>query len=437
MPDNPAFLTASEALKRIHSGELSVEALADACLERVAVREPMVRAWAHVDPGYVRAQARELDRRGTNGNMGALHGIPIGVKDVILTEDMPTQYNSPIYRGFHPRIDAACITILRAAGALIFGKTETVEFASTGRKAPTCNPHDFQRTPGGSSSGSGAAVADFHVPLALGTQTGGSMIRPASFCGVYAMKPTWNLVNRDGAKVYSVTLDTIGWFGRSAADLALLYDVFDPERPEAPALDIARSRLAICRSPAWECADAASKNAFFAAADTLRKAGAIVDDLALPSPFEELIDLQNLIMRTEGRSAFLAEYRTNPEQLDPNIREQVENAAGYTRQQLLAAYDVAALCRSVFDRIAAKYDAVLTLSAVGEAPLGLASSGEMTFNAMWSLLHVPCVNVPGFVGLNGLPVGLTVTGPRFSDRRVLAAAAAFGRLFEGPLATDS
>lgn len=430
-PESPAFLTASEALARLRTRELSVETLALACLAQVKKRDPLVRAWSFVDPEQVLARARELDRIGATGSMGPLHGLPIGIKDVILTVDMPTQYNSPIYQGFHPHIDAACVSILRAAGALIFGKTDTVEFAATGRKALTRNPRDLERTPGGSSSGSAAAVADFHVPLALGTQTGGSMIRPASFCGAYAIKPTWNLVNRDGAKVYAVTLDTIGWYGRSVADLALLYEVYDPERASVPALNLSEARIAICRSPVWDKADPATKEALATASQKLKEAGAQVIDLELPSPFEELPGLQHLIMRTEGRSAFLAEYRTHYDQLHQSFRDHVENSDGTTRDQLRRAYDIAASCRARFDEIAASFDAVLTPSVVGEATVGLASTGDYIFNAMWTLLHVPCVNIPCFKGPNGLPVGLTVTGPRFSDRHVLAAAEALSTLFLG------
>ena len=425
MRDNLATLSATQLLPRLLSGGLSVETLARSCLERITARDPEVHAWAYLDHELVIAQARMLDHCGVKG---PLHGLPIGIKDVILTRDMPTQYNSPIYEGFHPNVDAACVTVLRNAGALIFGKTATVEFAATGRKATTCNPHDLARTPGGSSSGSGAAVADGHVPLALGTQTGGSIIRPASYCGVYALKPTWNLVSREGAKAFSASLDTVGWFGRSAADLALLYGVFD--RAEAPVFTVENSRIGLCRSPVWNKADAATRSALEAAAEILRRAGAHVIDLELPAPFENLADLQCLIMRYEASSAFLPEYRTNPNELHTSIREQVENIDGYTRSQLCTAYDVAAQCRATFDKIASGYDAVLTPSTVGEAPLGLASTGDFIFNCIWTLLHVPCVNVPGFSAVNGMPVGLTVTGPRFSDRRMVSVAAAFGELFK-------
>ncbi len=426
MSREPAMLTASEALLRMRSGELSVEAMARTCLTRIAARDESVRAWTYIDADLVLAEARELDRRGPSG---PLHGLPIGVKDVLLTENMPTQYNSPIYQGFHPRIDASCVAILRAAGALIFGKTDTVEFAATGRKALTRNPHDLTRTPGGSSSGSAAAVADFHVPVALGTQTGGSIIRPASFCGIYGMKPTWNLVSNEGAKMFSASLDTIGWYGRSAEDLRLIYDVFDPEPPTEPDLEISDVRVAICRTPIWNRADSSTQDALTNAAEMLRRAGAQVVDLELPPPFGDLPDLQSLVMRAEARATFLSEYRAHYSMLGESFREQVENIDGITRDQLCAAYDVTAQCRADFDKIASEYHAVLTPSVVGEAPEGLASTGEYIFNGMWTLLHVPCVNVPGFRGPNDLPIGLTVTGRRFSDRRVLAAAEMFGRIF--------
>jgi Asp-tRNA(Asn)/Glu-tRNA(Gln) amidotransferase A subunit family amidase len=421
-------LTATEALECMRSGGLSAEALARACLARVEARDQLVHAWTHVDPNQVMAAARAGDGQVAKG---PLSGVPIGIKDVILTRDMPTQYNSPIYQGFSPGIDAACVMILRAAGALIFGKTDTVEFAATGRRALTCNPHDLERTPGGSSSGSAAAVADRHVPIALGTQTAGSIVRPASFCGVFGMKPTWNLVSNEGAKMFSPTLDTIGWYARSAEDLALVYDVFDPEPTAEAVLDIAEARIAICRTPVWDQAGPATRTALADAVELLRKAGATVIDLELPSPFERLPELQTLIMRAEARGTFLSEYRAHYDLLGASFREQVENIDDYTRDQLRAAYDVAAQCRAVFDDIAAGYDAVLAPSTVGEATVGLESTGSYVFNGLWTLLQAPCINVPGFTGPNGLPVGLTVTGPRFADRKVLAASAALGRLFAG------
>ncbi len=435
-----AGLSARAALAAQRDGSLSAEALARACLARVQARDAEVRAWAALDPAQVLAQARaideldELDKMDEMGERGAqqprtaLHGLPIGIKDVILTADLPTQYNSPLHSGFHPRIDAACVRLLRHAGALVFGKTTTVEFGATGHKPPTRNPHDLRRTPGGSSSGSAAAVADGQVPLALGTQTGGSVLRPASYCGVWAIKPTWGLVSNEGCKAYAPSLDTLGWFARSAADLALLYGVFDPEpEPEpagAAAFTLAGARIALCRTPMWRHATPATQGAMASAAAQLRAAGAQVSELALPDSFDALPAQQLLLMRAEGRATLLCEYREHPQLLEPSLRDQVLNTDRSTREQLRQAHLLAAAGRAAWDGIAAAYDAVLVPSATGEAPMGLASTGDFIFNGLWTLLHAPCINVPGWAGPAGMPVGLTLAGPRYADRRLLAVARA-------------
>jgi Asp-tRNA(Asn)/Glu-tRNA(Gln) amidotransferase A subunit family amidase len=404
---------------RLTAREVSVEAVACAYLERVVTRDSTVRAWAHIDPDQVIAEARRLDREGPHGR---LFGVPVGIKDVILTKDMPTQHNSTLYAGSRPGIDAACVTILRAAGALIFGKTATVEFAATGRRALTRNPHDPERTPGGSSSGSAAAVADGQVPVALGTQTGASIVRPAAYCGVFGMKPTWNLVSLEGVKKFATSLDTLGWFARSVADLALLHDVFAPGLAPATVSSVPTLRIGSCRSPSWSHAEAPTRDAFDTAAARLRESGATVVELDLPAPFDELVALHSLIMHTEGGGAFLAEYRAYPHLLHESFIRMVTNADGVTYDQLRVAYDSAAACRADFDRIAAGYDAILTPSVTGLAPLGLADTGSYVFGAMWSLLHVPCINIPTAGGVGDLPSGLTLTGPRFSDKRVLEVA---------------
>ena len=421
MTNAPERLSAVDALKRIRQGDLSVEALARACLERIRVREDAVHAWAYVNAEQVLEQARALDRAGP---CGPLFGLPVGIKDVFLTRDMPTQYNSPLYEGFSGGVDAACVTLLREAGALILGKTETAEFASSGRLAPTVNPHELTRTPGGSSSGSAAAIADFHVPLALGTQTGGSVIRPASYCGVFGFKPTWGMVSAEGAKTFSPSMDTVGWFARTADDLILVNDALVPVEPETPDFRIEGARIAICRSPVWGQAGAATREALAQESVRLAAAGAIVTELDLPQSFDQLVDVQKCIMLSEGRATFLSEYRRDPARLHAGLKSQVENAAGYTLSQLREAHDIAASCRREFDSIAGEFDAVLTPSTVGEAPPATEGSGAMIFNAIWSLLQTPCVNVPVARQAGALPIGLTVTGPRYSDRRILAIARA-------------
>ncbi len=424
MPDErrPAELTATELSHALASGRVGVEEAVRDCLDRVVARDPAVRAWSFVDPAAVLRRARELDR---TPRRGPLHGIPVGVKDVIDTADMPTQHNSPLFEGHRPALDAACVGILRSAGALILGKTDTTEFAAAGRRAGTRHPLDPARSPGGSSAGSAAAVADRQVPLALGTQTAGSTMRPASFCGVFALKPSWGLVSREGVKHYAPSLDTVTWFARSAADLALVCDVFGirddaPPRPVA----LAGARFALCRTPMWEAALPGTPEAMAAVAAALRAAGAVVEDLALPEAFGALTGMQAAIMLGEGRAAFLDLVRRHGPAAHDHFHDRAENRAGVTRAALRDAYDGAARCRVAFDALAAGYAAVIAPSARGEATAYAEGPGDAVFNRMWTLLHGPAVNVPVTAGPTGMPVGVTLLGPRFQDRQLLETAAA-------------
>ena len=423
---SPETLNATEMSAAIQAGTLTAETLARACLARIAARDPEVRAWSYVDPEAVIRQARELDKGPWRG---PLHGLPVGVKDMIDTADMPTQHNSPLFAGHRPSLDAACVATLRAAGAIILGKTDTTEFAAAGRRAATRNPHDLRYTSGGSSAGSAAAVADWQAPFALGTQTAGSTMRPASFCGVFALKPTWGAVSREGLKHYAVSLDTLTWFARSVADLGMLCDVFAiaDDAPPRP-VTMAGAKFAICRSPVWAEARSGTPQALGAVADVLRAAGAEVSDLELPPAFAGLLAAQATIMLGEGRAAFLDLARREPYRVHDDFRARAENRSGITRAQMLAAYDLAASLRPEFDRIAAGFDAVITPSAPGEAPLFEEGPGNAVFNRMWTLLHVPCVNVPAIRGPGGLPVGVTLTAPRFTDRQLLATAQAVGTI---------
>lgn len=421
----PSLHDARACLEAIATGRASALTVTEACLDRIAARDPLIGAWAHVDPDLARAQAVARDGAATRG---ALHGLPVGVKDVLLTRDMPTAYNCALYAGFAPPIDAACVALLRQAGAVILGKTETVEMASIGAPARTRNPHAPDHTPGGSSSGSAAAVADGHVPIALGTQTGGSIIRPASFCGVWALKPSWGTVSAEGSKAFAPSLDTIGWFARSAEDLTLMLDALDP-RPHPDAVEapqLADAHVAVWRTAGWDRAEAATRDAMAAATALLRKAGARVTELDLPSPFPDLARAHWIVMLSEGQRSFLADYRAAPDRMHPRIADMVRSAGGFSTADLLWAQDVAAQARTLFDATAGQFDAVLAPSTIAEAPYGLAATGDLLFNGLFTLLHVPCVNLPLFTAANGLPVGLTLTGPRFSDRRTIAVAAAIG-----------
>ena len=410
-------LSATEAHAVLDSSLAAVSDLTRSCLDRIAEREPLVHAWAHIAPAQISLEAHRLDDA---SDRGKLHGLPIGIKDVILTEDMPTGYNTPLFPPISGGIDAACVAILREAGALIFGKTETVEFASIGRPAPTANPHNLSRTPGGSSSGSAAAVADFHVPLALGTQTAGSIMRPASYCGVYGFKPSWGLVSKEGAKDFSPTLDTIGWFARSAADLRLLFDVLVPSSSAAPVA--APRRIGLCKTPMWDHASETTQAAMANAAQRYLDAGYIVTELDLPPDFAGLRDAQSLIMFAEGGRSFLPYALAYGDALHPRIRSMVSALDTLDPANLRRAYNLAASCRSAFDDLAADFDAVLAPSTVGEAPDAANGTGDYIFNGIWTLLHTPCLNLPWYRSDAGLPVGVTLTGPRFSDQIVLKAS---------------
>ncbi|MDB5810869.1 MAG: amidase family protein [Betaproteobacteria bacterium] len=417
----PCFLNAAAAAVRIREKSLTSEALVRSCLERIAERDAEVRAWTHIDPEYAIAQARELDKRPV---AGPLHGLPFGVKDMIDTADMPTTYNSPLYQGHRPAKDAGCVAVVRQCGALILGKTDTVEFAAGGRKALTRNPHNLAHTPGGSSSGSGAAVASYMTPLAFGTQTGGSHIRPASFNGIYGLKPTWGAVTREGAKLLCATCDTIGWFGRSVADLALVAEAFRLRDLAAQnPVSVKSLKVAVCRTPYWKQAEPPARQALATAAERLQKAGAQIQELELPARFGSLDEAQRTLTYGEGGPAFLPELLMHGDRLHPEFREMADNQRAVTGAMMVEAYDLAADCRKTFDALFNGFDVVLTPSAPGEAPEGLHTTGDWVFNGMWTVMHVPCLAIPCITGPKQLPVGVQIVGPRYSDARLLEIAA--------------
>ncbi|KAF5021976.1 hypothetical protein F66182_5986 [Fusarium sp. NRRL 66182] len=428
----PWRLMASEALARIQADELSVQEYTESLLERIKARDDDVKAWVYLDQEAVIQQAKLLDQV-PKKSRGPLHGLPVAVKDVIYTKDMPTQFNSSLYEGHHPETDAASIRILRHAGALIFGKTTTTQFAAIHIGSKTRNPHHLLRTPGGSSSGSGAAVADFQAPIALGTQTGGSMIRPASFNGIYGFKPTWNSVSREGQKIYALIYDTLGWYGRCVEDLVLLADVFalQDDQEEVPSFQgVKGARFAICKTVVWPLAGPGTQAALSRAAELLKSHGAIVEEIELPAEFDKLPEWYRIVLHTEGRTAFLPEYRVGRDQIGQVLIEHVENVDGFSRKTQLEAFDKMAALRPVFDKIASQYAAVITPSVPDEAPVGLESTGSHIFCSMWSGLHTPVLNVPGFKGEHDMPIGLSLVAPRYRDRHLLEVGKAVGEVFE-------
>jgi Asp-tRNA(Asn)/Glu-tRNA(Gln) amidotransferase A subunit family amidase len=414
MPD-PALMTATEAARRIHAGDLDPEELMEACLARIAAREPVVQAFVHLEPTQARHQAAAAPP-------GPLHGLPVAVKDVIDTAGMPSQYGSPIWEGHRPFADAACVAWTRAAGGVVTGKTFTTEFA-TRSPAPTANPHNPARTPGGSSSGSAAAVADFMVPLAFGTQTAGSIIRPAAFCGVVGYKPSWGMIPRLGMKVMSPCLDTIGVLARSVADCALFAgsvarrDLGDPDRKPGRA-----PRIGLCRTPLWDKALPETVTLVERVGAAVARAGAAVLDCTLPPAFGELEEAHVLVMQAESARNMGWELLTAPERLTPDLRERLEWGASRTAVELDAALSTFARLQAAFPEVMEGLDILLTPSAPGEAPEGLGWTGDPVFNAWWTALHVPCVTVPAGRGPNGMPLGIQVVGLRGNDRAALAWA---------------
>ncbi|KAF9066353.1 amidase [Rhodocollybia butyracea] len=423
-------LNASEALQLIRDDRISVEQYAKSLLNRIQERDDQVQAWAYLDPELVLSQARSLDSI-PKEQRGPLHGLAVGVKDIMYTKDMPTEHNSPIYRSSFVQIDASPVMTLRKAGALIFGKTTTTEFASITVGSKTHNPHDYGRTPGGSSSGSGAAVADMQVPFALGTQTAGSIIRPGSFNGIFGFKPTWGAISREGVRFCSINLDTVGFYARSVQDLQLIADVFrlsDDEDPEP--FTVRGAKFALCKTKVWPQAGPGTVQAMEKATELLRSAGAEVEELVLPEEFNKMQDLHAFMMGGDVRVAFLGEYTVAKDSLDDFMVRQVENASKMTRRDQLNALDTIASLRPKIDTIAGTYAAILTPSSPDEAPEGLGSTGSAVFNTMWTALHVPAINIPGFSGGNGLPVGLTLIAPRYKDRYLLNVSEEVGKIFK-------
>ncbi len=419
---------------RLQSGELSSEQAVRQCVERIEQRDQVVRAFVDYDADQALATARARDReRQSRGARSALHGLPFAVKDVIDTADLMTQRNSPRYEGRRAEQDAACVRLLRQAGAVLLGKTATVEFAGVGRDPSTTNPHNPKHTPGGSSAGSGACVAEGMAPLALGTQTGGSVIRPASFCGVTGFKPTYGRVPVQGLWMHAPSLDTVGWMAEDVALLACAAEVLQLGTWE-PVEEGRSLRIGLYRTPYWQEAEPASQSAVETAAKILDAAGHRVETVAEIPGSENLNEWQDVIMHGEARISLLSEYGAGKMGLHEDIVAEVEVNRDITPALMAESYDGIGRLRPVYDDRLAGFDAWLSPSAPGEAPLRKDGNGEATFNRLFTALHMPCVTVPGFRGPAGLPVGVQLVGARFSDMRVLAAASTTEAVLKGETA---
>ncbi len=428
-----AGLTAIEAAERIADGDMSAEDYVGVCLERIKAIDDKVHAFVHLDPDAALTQARALDGRRRNGKpLGPMHGVPVAIKDIFDTADYKTECGSPLLKGRQPIRDCAVVARLRAAGAVIIGKTVTTEFAYF-HAGPTRNPHDLDRTPGGSSSGSAAAVAAGMVPLAVGSQTNGSVIRPASFCGVYGIKPTHGAISRHGALILSKALDHVGVFARTLADAALILDVlagYDENdtdtRPVAAPTFLETlieeppmpPQLAFVRTPMWDKADAETRAGFEALITRLGDVAAVVD---LPETYAAAWDDQRVIMATDMAHNFGALVARGGDASSQQLRDLLAEGSRTNALRYLAARDNAPRYAAGVAEIFKQYDAILTPSAPGVAPKGMAT-GNPVFNTLWSLTGLPAVTVPLLSGEGGMPIGVQLVGPAGDDARLLRTA---------------
>jgi len=440
---NLHLLSASEAARLIRDGIISSQQLIEACLAQVREKDAQVQAWAFLDPDHALAQARAADEWRLQGRpTGPLHGVPVGVKDIFDSADMPTENGSALYAGRTPSSDATVITMLRAAGAVIMGKTVTTEFAYF-FPGKTRNPHNPEHTPGGSSSGSAAAVAAEMVPLALGSQTNGSTIRPAAFCGVVGFKPTYGLISRHGILPLSRTLDHVGLFARSIDDIALLaaqlvgYDERDPDtRPRAriPFVEVAAEEpplppmFAFVKTPYWKRADEDTKEGL---AELIEQLGEQVEEIELlPSATlrpgsgqADAWELHRTIMEAEMAANLEREWDKGRDRLSEQLRALLErgrNVRAIDYQRALSR--IAPIHESFVELFEQRYDAILTPAATGAAPRGLSSTGDPVFCTLWTLCGMPAISLPLLQSANELPLGVQLVGPRDGDARLLRTA---------------
>lgn len=429
-----ADLGAAEMARRIRDGETTSEEVVEACITRITEREDTVNAWIHFDPEIARKQAQKCSiLRASGASIGPLHGVPVGVKDIFDTEDFPTENGTVLDAGRAPNKDSTAVNRLKAAGAVIMGKTVTTEMAvySPGK---TSNPHDPARTPGGSSSGSAAAVAAGMVPLAIGSQTNGSVIRPASFCGVVGFKPTHGTISRAGALALSRELDHVGVFARSLEDAALIseclmgYDVKDPDTRPSPALRLTATvlqeppvepRFAFLKTPQWDQAAPSTQDAFTELAEFL---GENCDEITLPAQFHSAVtDLRNIMVADLAKN--LARYvRRGKDQISDVLMGMIDEGAQITAVDYNTSVDKRVGLNNWLQDICSEYDAIITPATIGEAPLGLDATGDPVFCSTWSYAGVPAVTIPLMEGENGMPLGVQLVAPLGDDARLLRSA---------------
>ena len=412
-------LTAAEAARRIASGDLRSETLTGACLERIEAREPEIEAFAFVDRDISMDEARIRDREPSRG---PLHGVPVAIKDVFDTFDMPTTYGSPIYRNHRPPQDSAVVAMIRERGGVILGKTVTPEFA-TQHPPKTHNPHDLSRSPGGSSAGSAAAVAADMAPVAIGSQTTGSVVRPAAYCGIVGYKPSFHAINIGGMKPLAPSMDTVGILSRSVEDAMLLaatlWETAPIDLDEAVAT---APRIAFCRTPQWHKAEDHAKAAIEETVSRLSRAGADIDEVSLPPEFDGLEEAVDTLVGFEMWRTLTFEREIYPSLLSPRMKELLAMGEERTGDGYRTALELAGRCRALFADMMKGYDALLALPATGEAPPREESTGDPTFCKIWTVMHGAAVTVPVGRGPNGLPLGAQLAVPYADDDKALVAA---------------
>lgn len=432
--ENLYSLGAAAAAKAIRDGDITSVQLVESCLARIDAFEPTVHAWTHLDAENALNQAKAADKRHYDGVAeGPLNGVPVGIKDIFDTADFPTEYGSPIHEGRRTFNDASAVAQLRQAGAVVLGKTVTTEFAVYA-PGKTTNPHDVTRTPGGSSSGSAAAVSSYMVPLALGSQTNGSTIRPASFCGIVGYKPSFGLISRSGALRQSPPLDQVGVFARSVEDAAIMaetmmsFDVSDSYmRPAARSRlgDIAMSeppmppKVGFLKSPAWDQADAATQEAFAELADFL---GDRCVEVEIGEVYDEVAELQRVIMEADLAKNFAYDFERAPEQISAKLTEMIERGQKVSAVEYNIAIERQQELEGGLDQLMTEYDAILTPSTLGEAPVGLDATGSPAFCTLWTYTGMPAISLPLMQGEAGMPLGVQLVGKKGDDARLLRTA---------------
>jgi len=431
---DPSELTASDAVRLMKEGALKSEALTRACLDRVESLESTIGAWTYIDPDYALEQARAADtRRSSGASVGALNGLPVGVKDIFDTRDMPTECGTPLMSARQPNRDARAVTALREAGAVVMGKTVTTELAMYA-PGKTTNPHNPAHTPGGSSSGSAAAVASHMVPLAIGSQTNGSVIRPASFCGVVGFKPSFGAISRGGVLALSRPLDTVGVFGRSVEDVALAaepllgFDERDPDthfRARQPLTVVAAEEpplapnFAFVKSPVWDSADDDTREGYSELVEAL---GERCDEVTLPEPFEHAVRWHRTVMCADLAKSLARLYDEGRDGLSDVLCEMIEEGQRCLAVDYNRAIDMMDVLYAGLEQIFDRYDAIVTPAARGEAPSSLDSTGDPIFCSLWTYVGLPAMSLPLLEGGSGLPIGVQLVGERNGDPRLLRTA---------------